>query len=70
MISRRVAFGAILALVAFTQLLHGAEYSGSVVHIVDGDTFDMDVGATRLRVRFCGIDSLRISTKQSAASVS
>jgi hypothetical protein len=39
----------IIGLVAFIQLIGAAEYSGSVVHIVDGDTFDMDVwGAARI----------------------
>lgn len=48
----------ILSLMAFTpQFVHAAEYSGQVIHIVDGDTFDMRVGSASLRIRFCGIDS-------------
>src|SRR6266852_6712455 len=54
---RSAVLGAMIGLVAFGQLLNAAEYIGSVVHIADGDTFDMDVGSARMRVRFCGMDS-------------
>jgi endonuclease YncB( thermonuclease family) len=34
-----------------------AEFTGPLVHIVDGDTFDMRASERTIRMRFCGIDS-------------
>jgi endonuclease YncB( thermonuclease family) len=33
-----------------------AEYTGPVVGIVDGDTFDMRSGSGLVRVRLCGVN--------------
>ena len=44
-------------LLCFSAGANAAEFTGSVVHIVDGDTFDMRTAAGVVRIRFCGIDS-------------
>jgi endonuclease YncB( thermonuclease family) len=46
-----------LFLIAFSQLAHAGEFSGEAIYIVDGDTFDIQTTAARIRIRFCGIDS-------------
>src|ERR1700722_1658387 len=48
---------ATLFLIAFSQLTHAGEFSGEAIYIVDGDTFDIQTTAARIRIRFCGIDS-------------
>ena len=52
----RYMVGLILALGLFSWA-QGAEYTGPVVTIADGDTFAMRIGTTDHRIRLCGIDS-------------
>ena len=46
-----------LILIACSPLAHAGEFSGEAIYIVDGDTFDIQTTAARIRIRFCGIDS-------------
>ena len=52
----KIMFAA-LVLIACSQLAHAGEFSGEAIYIVDGDTFDIQTTAARIRIRFCGIDS-------------
>jgi len=58
MTSCRLVIGGILGLILSAHIVHAAEYKGLVVHVVDGDTFDMRIASTEIvRIRFCGIDT-------------
>jgi endonuclease YncB( thermonuclease family) len=50
------AIAAALALLAAAPAL-AADVVGTVSHIVDGDTFDIQPPAGKVRIRFCGIDT-------------
>jgi endonuclease YncB( thermonuclease family) len=41
----------------FSTTARSTEYTGPVVSIVDGDTFDMRTPSGTIRIRFCGVDS-------------
>jgi endonuclease YncB( thermonuclease family) len=46
-----------LGLLFGAHSIDAAEYTGRVVNIVDGDTFDIEASPENVRVRLCGVDS-------------
>jgi endonuclease YncB( thermonuclease family) len=44
-------------LLAFVTMAHATEFQGRVIHVVDGDTFDISTGLLSVRIRLCGVDS-------------
>jgi len=48
---------AILAAATWFPAVASADYLGKVTAVADGDTFTMEAGSGKVRVRLCGIDA-------------
>ena len=53
-----------LFLIASSQLAHAGEFSGEAIYLVDGDAFDIQTTAARIRIRFCGSDGMPDTAKR------
>ena len=58
----------ILGIIAFAVDAECKEFRGPTINVLDGDTFDMNSGQTKVRIRLCGIDAPEGKQQGGAAS--